>query len=1352
MALGSTPYEHDIVRLRKAMHDPSGSSVSVIVGAGFSRNSKPVSNPAKPFPNWATLAEQLARELYPSSAQSQQLEDARRSAASTSGALRLAKEYEVAFGPPALKDFVRRAIPDADNEPGDLHRQLLELNWADVFTTNYDTLLERQYVDIVKPRYTIVRSPGDLPLSHRPRIVKLHGTLPELNHLVLTEDDYREYPVKYAPFVSEVQVALMETHLCLIGFSGDDPNFLAWTGWVRDQLRSNIPYLYFFTFDDLPTFRRRLLEDRRIIPLHLPTLFGNDCSPSELLRKLFDELARPLDPQRPEWNRFTSEEDDEPNHGLPPDAGDTPDSWLRRAKLWRDERLNYLGWLVPHRAAIEGLWEATEAWALKPKPELSKALGTPAAVFVLWELAWRCRTALFPLYDAIVETVVLPLLDEFDWWFESSVTETSSCELDPQTVPLKAGETEVEIPTVDLVRAALELRLETIRHAREIGHLARFWSLVQKLEQDLDLNSHSTDSSADRTARLRLRLWDVSNAQHFVCYQKTLAQLSNLNDVAASELVRAWETDGSPVWSMRKAGLLAELGDGDGARVLWRKTLREVKRRVAFREATVLELSCEGWLTWFLKRTKGAERYRRPAKTTPSTQVESSVSESSSTGRSISIAVLDEAQRERGNVPRKVLDPPAQPSSSKSKENDPQGLAKRLRELRKQDCDPEKLIEWLNDENARGFNATRESEVIGFDPSSRTTSYSSGDAAFGKRCVTSYRTLRLLEEVGFPRRYWGIGWTNFLHRPAIRFLAMARTREALGAFLRYRDSDLFNDALGRAQVAAIAIQPAHDLQSVPPHVSLCQAVEQSLWRLVEEASSLDESRFDDFTHEFRFVGELLSRLAVVQSDSRLQEMLAKLTELPQKLQLNRRQRLAEEVSKLIGRVCKSLSPSAFFECLNVLLQFPVNGDAVLGELPDHARWNDPLVVLQQMPDVARHSIPTPVPERISELIARVRDGSDQVRRAASLRLLYLLEAGVLSKSDQDSWADALFSKVDDAFGFPMNSGCLDGVILGLPKRPGCNETQMFRDKYLRAESAGSRDYNYFWTLVGTCRESSRSKSRTVRWTRRDLDNLIQQASDEIAPLHTRLFAYGDPDRLPPIQRGFVDPSPLVRETTTAVCEMLEKCVIRSPRASDAQKQRVAEIARRGFELRLPTLRLFPALMSVDSSLLLTLERELIFGLGSPDEQTFLDAIRAMVSWLDKLGNDGVPDPSENLLLIIASRLSTNDGSTLTTALRVCARILRGVSSGRLGEFIKRVTVATELLLPEVDYSRQESDRPWSPPSRLAFADLPDIRAGIATVISALSSIGPISQTLSDWLAKAREDCLPEIRRAANHDD
>ncbi len=57
--------------------------------------------------------------------------------------MRLALEYEVHFGASRLADLVRREIPDDDYEPGPIHQRLLSLPWADVFSTNYDTLLER---------------------------------------------------------------------------------------------------------------------------------------------------------------------------------------------------------------------------------------------------------------------------------------------------------------------------------------------------------------------------------------------------------------------------------------------------------------------------------------------------------------------------------------------------------------------------------------------------------------------------------------------------------------------------------------------------------------------------------------------------------------------------------------------------------------------------------------------------------------------------------------------------------------------------------------------------------------------------------------------------------------------------------------------------------------------------------------------------------------------------------------------------------------------------------------------------------------------------------------------------------
>ena len=67
--------------------------------------------------------------------------------------------------------------------------------------------------------YSVVRNMDEIPLANRPRIVKLHGSLPSHFPLIFTEEDYRTYPMQFAPFVNTAQQAMMETLFCLIGFS-----------------------------------------------------------------------------------------------------------------------------------------------------------------------------------------------------------------------------------------------------------------------------------------------------------------------------------------------------------------------------------------------------------------------------------------------------------------------------------------------------------------------------------------------------------------------------------------------------------------------------------------------------------------------------------------------------------------------------------------------------------------------------------------------------------------------------------------------------------------------------------------------------------------------------------------------------------------------------------------------------------------------------------------------------------------------------------------------------------------------------------------------------------------------------
>ena len=247
-------------------HHSAGATV--MVGSGFSRNARTSRPDAVHLPTWVELAEQLFDRLYrKEKTEKPQFEKAKPT--QPSDFLRLAEEYRVAFGSSELNRFLREKVRDDDFIPGEIHSRLMRLPWRDVFTTNWDTLLERTRVLVPERKYGVVRNKDEIPLTAQPRIIKLHGSFPAYFPFVVTEEDYRRYPIDFAPFVNSVQQAMMETIFFLIGFSGDDPNFLHWCGWVRDNLGASAPKVYLAGWLSLPPHRRRMLEERNVVAIDL---------------------------------------------------------------------------------------------------------------------------------------------------------------------------------------------------------------------------------------------------------------------------------------------------------------------------------------------------------------------------------------------------------------------------------------------------------------------------------------------------------------------------------------------------------------------------------------------------------------------------------------------------------------------------------------------------------------------------------------------------------------------------------------------------------------------------------------------------------------------------------------------------------------------------------------------------------------------------------------------------------------------------------------------------------------------------------------------------------------------------
>ena len=107
---------------------------AVLVGAGFSRNAIRLDGSEKLMPDWNELAKIFCEKLGLKYTNNQYIDP-----------LSLAQQVEVLYGKPYLNNLLKTVMEDEAYQPGKVHDLLMSLPWTDVFTTNYDTLLERAF-------------------------------------------------------------------------------------------------------------------------------------------------------------------------------------------------------------------------------------------------------------------------------------------------------------------------------------------------------------------------------------------------------------------------------------------------------------------------------------------------------------------------------------------------------------------------------------------------------------------------------------------------------------------------------------------------------------------------------------------------------------------------------------------------------------------------------------------------------------------------------------------------------------------------------------------------------------------------------------------------------------------------------------------------------------------------------------------------------------------------------------------------------------------------------------------------------------------------------------------------------
>lgn len=346
---------------------------AALIGAGFSKNARMPE--VAEMKDWNALGLEFYKRLYGEPKPGDLL---------FLNSINLATQVEASFGRHELDNMIQQSLPDDVIIPGKIHVDLLNLGWHDLFTTNYDTLLERACLDADRP-YTIVYNKDTLLYSVSPRIVKLHGSFPNIRPYIITEEDYRTYPHCYPEFVNTVRQSLIENLFCLIGFSGDDPNFKSWLGWLRDVMGQQISPVYFITYDNnLHDSRRNLLAKQKIEVLNL-----HDLQQVEGIQDAFDFFFTYLKVESNTlWNgklRVRS------------DKIEDIDIIRRLTEDMADVRTRYPRWLVLPKKYYDDfgdVWSGVSSWTKMPEIE---GLMPNEWIQFLYELKWRMEVSLTPI-------------------------------------------------------------------------------------------------------------------------------------------------------------------------------------------------------------------------------------------------------------------------------------------------------------------------------------------------------------------------------------------------------------------------------------------------------------------------------------------------------------------------------------------------------------------------------------------------------------------------------------------------------------------------------------------------------------------------------------------------------------------------------------------------------------------------------------------------------------------------------------------------------------------------------------------------------------------------------------------
>jgi len=564
---------------------PNGySAVALMVGAGFSCNAETLSGTS--LPDWNELSRAMLRELHPKSCK-EDLE----AILLKKGAPRIAGIYEACYGSEALSSLIEAQLTFSNPKPSRLHRDIMLFPWSDVFTTNYDNLLEEADS---RGEYSVVTNSSLIASVMRPRIIKLHGSIPDAKPYIITEQHYRQYPQDNAVMVNTVKQGLLENSLLLVGFSGEDPNFRNWIGWVQDNLGKKSRQVFLFgalglSKNDLSYFKANHIQPLDFLSIY-PELTSSKHKHRIALEWLLQKLSFAAPSDSYTWPREGQKqvqladpsEDVRPFLRLGENVVDSSSKRIPYPKLpilgnsleiWRKARLRYPGWLVCPLSNRQSMM-SLNTWTVLPAvvKEAQKS-EIHIGLEILSELWARFKIAHLPLYEWVV-IQTLSFLEKNVAQLDILIdAEPNSCDIDNY----------------------LDVWQELVIHLIEWGAIHTDKDVFYRSNQLLAI-SKPTDVNI------------ISRQAHAKC----LYSIGQLNFEELLDNLSDWDIlNSSPLHKAQKARLLEDVNQSPEAFELTEQAMNDVSKTISRSSMDFYGRTTRSWLQLLWNRVCSSDHSRR---------------------------------------------------------------------------------------------------------------------------------------------------------------------------------------------------------------------------------------------------------------------------------------------------------------------------------------------------------------------------------------------------------------------------------------------------------------------------------------------------------------------------------------------------------------------------------------------------------------------------------------------------------------------------------------------------------------------------------------------------------------------